>query len=213
MDLKTTHLDAVSAVITYRISPSGKEEFSNGLKKLINSLRLAEGYLGSKVICRIASGVVEFLFIVTFDTEERLSNWQKSPEVCEWEHEATALFIEGPRRDTFRGAEIWCVLNDSAQAVDPPPKYKLAIMSWLGIFPLVSLFLGIGGPYLNRMTFWPRVIVLTVVIVALMTYVVTPWLKRRLEGWLQSGSRSRVIPAMEIWLNNGEAKSKIKGAF
>jgi antibiotic biosynthesis monooxygenase (ABM) superfamily enzyme len=58
-------------------------------------------------------------------------------------------------------------------------------MIWFAFFPLslaVTLLLGRTVPDMATV---PRVLLSTVVMTPVMTYVVLPWLTRRLEWWLQ----------------------------
>ena len=70
MELKTVHLDAVTGVILYRVFPESKEQFSKKLVTLTNQLRQFEGYLGSKVVCRIIPNMTEFLLSIILPGSE-----------------------------------------------------------------------------------------------------------------------------------------------
>jgi len=65
-----------------------------------------------------------------------------------------------------------------------PPRMKMAVVTWLGIFPTVSFFLWFVLPWLQPLPFLPRTAILTALIVATMTWVVMPRLTRLLRGWL-----------------------------
>ena len=60
----------------------------------------------------------------------------------------------------------------------------MALVTWMGIFPTVSLFLWLVAPWLTPLPFLPRVALLTALIVITMTWVVMPRLTRLMRGFL-----------------------------
>ena len=91
-----------------------------------------------------------------------------------------------------------------------PPRYKLAVITWLGIFPLITLVLALFGPLLMQLPLVARTFVLSTTLVPVMTYLIVPlytwlfsrWLNQpapdysreslRQEGVTRYGSRVRV---------------------
>ena len=65
-----------------------------------------------------------------------------------------------------------------------PPRARMALVTWLGIFPTVSFFLWFVLPWIQPLPFLPRTAVLTALIVVTMTWVVMPRLTRVLRGFL-----------------------------
>jgi antibiotic biosynthesis monooxygenase (ABM) superfamily enzyme len=64
----------------------------------------------------------------------------------------------------------------------------MAIVTWLAVFPLITMIFVIFGPLLNQLPTLLRTLlrtlVLTAVMVTLMTYVIMPRLTRLLALWL-----------------------------
>jgi antibiotic biosynthesis monooxygenase (ABM) superfamily enzyme len=71
-------------------------------------------------------------------------------------------------------------------AQQPPPRWKVAIMSWLGIFPTVLVLFLLIGDMLAQWPLVPRVMTLTGLVVLIMTWVVAPQLTRLLKPWLHA---------------------------
>jgi antibiotic biosynthesis monooxygenase (ABM) superfamily enzyme len=68
-----------------------------------------------------------------------------------------------------------------------PPRYKQALLSWLGAYAAITLILAVLGP---TMAPWPlplRTLLLSVLMVVAMTWLVMPSLTRLFRGWLASG--------------------------
>jgi antibiotic biosynthesis monooxygenase (ABM) superfamily enzyme len=65
-----------------------------------------------------------------------------------------------------------------------PPKHKMALLSWVGAWSLITLILGLLGPATAA---WPlplRTLVLSVLMVVGMTWLVMPYLTRTFRRWL-----------------------------
>jgi uncharacterized protein len=66
----------------------------------------------------------------------------------------------------------------------PPPPYKMALLTWITIFPLISAIVAITGPLLEGLPQVVRLGITTALAVPLMTWVVMPRVTRLLRGWL-----------------------------
>jgi antibiotic biosynthesis monooxygenase (ABM) superfamily enzyme len=65
-----------------------------------------------------------------------------------------------------------------------PPRYKLALLSWVGAYTVITTILFVLGP---AMATWPlllRTLLLSVLMVLAMTWLVVPSLTRLFRGWL-----------------------------
>jgi antibiotic biosynthesis monooxygenase (ABM) superfamily enzyme len=68
-----------------------------------------------------------------------------------------------------------------------PPKWKMALLIWLGIYPIITLLVFLLFPYMAAHN-WPlplRTLLLTLIAVPLMTYGALPLLQKWLKSWLQ----------------------------
>lgn len=69
-----------------------------------------------------------------------------------------------------------------------PPRYKLALLSWVGAYAVITAILAVLGPL---MATWPlllRTLLLSVLMVLAMTWLVIPSLTRLFRGWLVSAT-------------------------
>ena len=66
-----------------------------------------------------------------------------------------------------------------------PPRWKFAIVVWLAIYPLVTLFFGVFGGQIMAIHPLPlRTLVITLVLVPLMVFGLIPLLQKLLRNWL-----------------------------
>jgi len=69
-----------------------------------------------------------------------------------------------------------------------PPRYKLALLTWLGAYAVITLILELLGP---TMATWPlplRTLLLSALMAPAMTWLVIPFLMRLFRSWLASAS-------------------------
>lgn len=67
-----------------------------------------------------------------------------------------------------------------------PPKFKIAIITWLAIYPLITVTLYFFGPWLMQLPLLLRTLLLTAVLVPAMVYGIVPALQRVFQKWLFS---------------------------
>jgi antibiotic biosynthesis monooxygenase (ABM) superfamily enzyme len=67
--------------------------------------------------------------------------------------------------------------------------YKMAILTWVTIVPLITLAVLASAPLIGPWPLVPRLAVTTAVTVAVMTWVVMPRVTRLLRRWLYPGRR------------------------
>ncbi len=69
----------------------------------------------------------------------------------------------------------------------PPKKWKMAVLIWLAIYPLITLLFASFGKLLMTIEFLPlRTLLITVVVVPIMVFVLLPFLQKMLGNWLKS---------------------------
>jgi hypothetical protein len=88
--------------------------------------------------------------------------------------------------------------SQAAAATRPaPPRYKLALLSWVGAYAVITLILELLG---RSMATWPlpvRTLLLSALMAPAMTWLVMPFLTRLFRGWLASVSPSPAGPTTQ----------------
>ncbi|MBU0604529.1 MAG: antibiotic biosynthesis monooxygenase [Gammaproteobacteria bacterium] len=157
------------------------------IREMFAALRTMPGFLGAEMLPPEAPGG-EYQIIVHFASEAELLAWDASPARDGLHQRLREVAENEPEYRCLSGLEAWF-----APAVVPasthPPRARMALVTWLGIFPTVSLFLWLVAPQLQSLPFLPRTALLTAMIVVTMTWVVMPRLTRWLRHWLTPPQR------------------------
>ena len=153
-----------------------------------NAARAFPGYLGIEVFRPAPGATGEYRTVYRFDSPAHLRGWLGSAERAGWLARAEP-HVAGPMRTQFvTGLESWFTLPARPGAAAPPP-YKMAVVTWVTIFPLITVVAVVSAPLIGRLPLVPRLAVTTLVTVSVMTWVVMPRVTRLLNRWLYPASR------------------------
>lgn len=72
-----------------------------------------------------------------------------------------------------------------------PPRYKLALLSWLGAYPLITVILGFLGPATSGWQLLLRTLLVSGLMVVGMSWVTQPALAYLFQGWLAARVQTR----------------------
>jgi uncharacterized protein len=173
----------VTTAVTRRIKPGHEAAYEAFLVGISGAASAFPGYLGVEVF-RPASGQgSEYRTVYRFDSVAHLHAWLDSAEHAAWLARAEP-HVAGPiQTQVLTGLEGWFTLP-TRPGVAPPPAYKMALVTWATIFPLITLLVVALAPLLGRLPLVARLAVTTGVTVPLMTWVVMPRVTRLLRRWL-----------------------------
>jgi uncharacterized protein len=173
----------VTTTVTRRVKPGHEPFYEQFLEGIIGAASQFAGHLGVEVFRPEHASGGEYRIVYRFDTAEHLRAWLDSHERAVWLERAEPHVI-GPMRTQFlTGLETWFTLP-GGQATPPPPPYKMALVTWITIFPLITLVVVVLGPVLKYLDLVPSLAITTAVIVPIMTWLVMPRVTRLLRGWL-----------------------------
>jgi antibiotic biosynthesis monooxygenase (ABM) superfamily enzyme len=146
------------------------------------------GFLGTGWV-RPSVGSDEWHMLYRFDSPASLGAWEASEQRAWWLGSAQGLVGES-LRERRTGIEGWFDDPEEHDVQDlrplpaAPPRWKQAVMIWTAFFPLSLLAGLVLGRHAPGLPILPRVLVTTLVMTPIMTYLVLPQLTRRLEWWL-----------------------------
>jgi uncharacterized protein len=188
MNTNTT-VAPVTVIVTRWVQHGRAAEFERLMSGMQAAAARFPGHMGGFLIPPDAPEHGCYRTLFAFDNEAHLQAWTLSDERNEWLGRIATVTHGDAAVRLLSGLETWFALP-AARTQVPPPRWKMALVTWSGIFPLallssqtVALLL---GPWLH-----PALVVLaaTGLIVAAMTWLVMPTLVRLLAGWLYPATR------------------------
>lgn len=163
----------VTAVITREVVPGREADFEAWLRGVIDAVARFTGNQGVTVI-RPRGKRREYVLVVRFASFRDMRRWEESEERLGWLERAVALTARTPTLHTQTGLETWFTLPDEQAPPPPPARWRMAIVTWLAIYPLIVAIGGLLGPVLEPFPFWLRPLPTTLILIPLMTWVVMP---------------------------------------
>jgi antibiotic biosynthesis monooxygenase (ABM) superfamily enzyme len=187
--LPTDADEPVTTTVTRQIKPGHEAAYEAFLAGISGAARAFPGYLGVEVFRPAGGPGGEYRIVYRFGSAAHLRAWLDSPEHAAWLARAEP-HVAGPiQTQVLVGLEGWFTLP-TQPSVPPPPPYKMAIVTWVTIFPLITLVVVATAPLVGSLPLVVRLGVTTLATVALMTWVVMPRVTRLLHRWLYPDQRA-----------------------
>ena len=178
----------IHIAITRRVRPGCEAEFQEALREFFQTSSGHGGVLGATMIVPPpGSDLREFGILRTFADEKERDDFYASAIFKAWEEKCRPLTESGSW--TYRplhGLEAWF-----RSPHNPPPRWKMAIATFIGVFPVAMILNLTLGRAIRGWSFVLRNAVFNACVVALLSWVVMPVVTRFLRGWLQPRSSTK----------------------
>ena len=170
----------IHIAITRRVRPGCEAEFQAALREFVQTSFAHSGVWGASMLTPPpGSDSREYGILRTFASETERDAFYESPMFKAWEERARMLTEGEPVYRQLHGLEAWF-----RSPRNPPPRWKMAAATFLGVFP-VALVLNLTlGPVIRPWHFVLSNAVFNLCVVALLTWVVMPIITRLLKRWL-----------------------------
>jgi uncharacterized protein len=180
----------IHVAITRRVRAGCEAEFQQALREFFQTSFAHGGVWGANMLTPPpGSDSREFGILRTFADEKERDAFYASPMFAAWEERARTMTDGEPVYRQLHGLEAWF-----RSPSHPPPRWKMATATLLGVYP-VSLFIGlVFSPTLRRLPLALNLFLVSTMIVGLLTWVVMPFITRLLRGWLHPQAEQKGTP-------------------
>lgn len=169
----------IHVAITRKVKLGEERAFEESLREFFQESLHREGVLGVHVLSPPPdSSSREYGVLRTFANERERDEFYGSDLFKRWEQRVTQL-TEGER--TYRelhGLEAWF------RSPEAPARWKMAIVTWLGVWPTVLIVSSLVAPQLSNLPMLLGSALVNAVIVACLTWIVMPLLVKLFQFWL-----------------------------
>ena len=175
----------IHIAITRRVRPGYEADFQNALREFFQTSFGHGGVLGATMIVPPpGSDSREFGILRTFANEQERDDFYASSLFKAWEEKCRPLTESGSwTKRQLHGLEAWFRSPQS-----PPPRWKMAIATFAGVFPTAAILNLTLGPAIRPWPFILSSVVFNAAMVALLTWIVMPLVTRALHSWLHHES-------------------------
>ena len=178
----------VTTVVRRRVRPDRREDYEAWLRRLLAEAEHLDGFLGADVHPPApGSPEVEYTSVFRFGSLDQLRTFERSELRRRAMEEVVDLVEADAVWDTHTGLELW---------FDPPPgtvvpqpvRWRMALLLGVVVYVLVLVFGAAAAAVIGGWPFPLRLALVIAVEITLMTYVLLPWVTRRLRGWIYPAS-------------------------
>lgn len=166
--------------ITRSVRPGCEAAFQQELREFFQASFAHHSVLGVTMILP-PPGSREFGVIRTFTDQKARDEFYTSELFKTWEQKVKPL-VEGDwTQRSLCGLEAWF-----RSPGGPPPRWKMAALTLLGVYP-VSLLIGYFlAPHLRQLPFALYLFIASALMVSCLTWIVMPQLARWFKPWLNA---------------------------
>jgi antibiotic biosynthesis monooxygenase (ABM) superfamily enzyme len=170
----------IHLAITRRVKPGCEAEFLKGLREFTRESMRDSGVLGVHILMPPQDATTrDYGILRTFAGEAEREAFYASPEFKAWCERANTYCEDEPEYRRLCGLEAWFRASNA-----PPPRWKMATATILGVFPTSLMLSYFGGALLAELPLVLHVLVFAVSMVGILTWLVMPVVTRLLHPWL-----------------------------
>jgi antibiotic biosynthesis monooxygenase (ABM) superfamily enzyme len=186
MMVKTEGLseEPLTAIVHRRVKAGGEAKFEELMREFVVFVMQQPGHLGINVV-RPAQGSRDYTVLDHFATSEDRVRFRSLPEYKLWMERLREVSEEDPEIEETRGLAFW--FGDPNHPPRRPPKFKMALITLLGVYPLSMLFPKLVGPFTSAWPPWLKSLLIAALIVVGLTWAVMPALNKLFKKWLFKG--------------------------
>lgn len=174
----------IHIAITRRVRPGCEVEFQQGLREFFQTSFAQDGVWGALMLTPPPNAPVrDYGILRTFASAAERDAFYASPQFRAWDEQASQWTEGEPEYRELHGLEAWF------RAPHAPPRWKMAIATFLGVFPVATCLSLTLGPAIKSWHFIFANAVFNACVVVLLTWVVMPLITRLLRTWLQPNDR------------------------
>src|SRR6059058_285730 len=158
----------IHIAITRRVRPGCEAEFQQALREFFQTSFSHGGVLGAYMLVPPpGSESREFGILRTFHDGKERDAFYESPMFKAWEERARTLTEGEPVYRQLHGLEAWF-----RSPHNPPPRWKMAAVTLLGVYP-ISLLIGVAlSPQLRKLSLPLNLFIVSAIIVTCLTWLV-----------------------------------------
>lgn len=172
----------IHVAITRKVKPGFEEKFEQAIQEFFTTTSGHQGSLGAQLIRPVSRSENNVYGILrSFKSRADRDAFYQSEDFISWQQKIEPMVESEYQRLELHGLEAFFA---DPTIINHPPKWKMAMVTWLGVWPTVFLITQFFAPLLNLPPL-PGTAVDTFLVVIILSWVVMPLLTRVMRFWLK----------------------------
>jgi antibiotic biosynthesis monooxygenase (ABM) superfamily enzyme len=185
--------DAITVCTTRTVRAGCEKVFEQRLHEFVQRSLIETGHLGVYVVRPPPdSNSSEYGILRRFANAVDRDNFYSSQGFHEWQQKVAPLTEGALLHEHVSGLETWFMLPGRPAFV-PPPRWKMALVTFIGVYAITSILPVFTMPMLSSWNSLLSNLVFSGLVVALLTWIVMPFLTKIFAGWLFVDINKQVI--------------------
>lgn len=176
---------AVTRIARRRALPGHEEQYEELAREMLQLMKRHHGFEGAEIIPPASPGCA-YQVAVNFASEADLAAWDNSTDRKQIFARMRPHAEGEPEHRRLNALEEWFQGPAIPANAPKPPRWKTAVVTWMGIWPLASLFIFLAGFWNadGQVPFLVMTAINVTLIVLAMTYLVAPALTKLMKPFL-----------------------------
>lgn len=181
----------VTTVVTRTVKPDRRDDYEAWLHRLLAAAEHLPGFAGAEVHPPAVDAVpAVYTSVFRFDSVDDLRAFERSDLRRQAVAEVADLVEADAVWDTHTGLELWFDAPPGT-VVPQPIRWRMALVLGVVVYLLVLAFGQVAGAVIGDVPLPVRLAIVIAVEITLMTYVILPWLTRRLATWIYPSTTTK----------------------
>ncbi len=180
--------EPVTVVISRLVRSGYEQDYADWIHEAARLLEDHDGFEGMTALPpgQHHSGP-EHVLVLRFRDYTSMREWKRSEARRRWIGRLEELTVDVGAWQEQSGLETWFTLDSRATPTGPPPRWKQALLTLVGLLPILLVMELTVGRLLSDLPAWARVLTTTPLVVAAMAWLVMPNITRISYRWLYPG--------------------------
>jgi antibiotic biosynthesis monooxygenase (ABM) superfamily enzyme len=174
--------EPITVVVHRRVRAGRQTEYEDAMRRFVQFALSSPGFRGLSVL-RPPAGGRDYTVVDRFADAAARREFRASPLYGEWMQRLAELTEGDPLIEELSGLEGWFA-GAAPAALRAPPKARLAVATFCGVFPTVTTLNLLLGPTLKQWPFLLASAAFNACVVVALTWLVMPLVTRLLRRWL-----------------------------
>jgi uncharacterized protein len=172
----------IHVAVRRRVKPGREAEFEAAIREFFAHALADPGSHGASLLRPFPGAPNEYGILRAFENEAARDRFYASPAFRDWNERVQPLVDGDCERRDLHGLEAFFT---GSPARRPPPRWKMALLTWLGVDLAVFVF-SRGVPRLTGDTLprWGTFLLVNACVVASLTWLIMPLLTKAAAPWL-----------------------------
>lgn len=175
----------ITLAVTDHVPLAEKSHYEALVDDLHQLFEAQDGFLSVDTVRHNRPHQVEYTILSRWSDKASSTQWRQDGVIREKLIQIEAITGGTAQIVEAAGLGLWV---DHAQGSKPnlPPVWKRVVMSVVAVYPMLMLLMALSAPIIGELPQPIQVLIIVIVLSALLTWPIMPWLSKVLHSWLMA---------------------------